>query len=122
MGWCFKLDFKIISHGEQINLNISNNTGNTDNINNEDIVQAVTAKDKGYREEDLKEAVDKLNKFLKNENTYVEYSIHEKFGDVMIKIINKDTKEVIMECPPKKILDLVAKMMELVGVAVDKKA
>ena len=40
----------------------------------------------------------------------------------MIKIIDNDTKEVLMEVPPKKILDVVAKMCELAGVLVDKKA
>ena len=120
------MDLKVTSQGGQANL------GNTSYIDTnieaqqvpagKDAVKAVTAKDKGYREEDIAKAVDKLNKFLKDENTYAEYSVHEKLGDIMIKIINQDTKEVIMECPPKKILDLVAKMVELVGVAIDKKA
>lgn len=120
------MDFKVTSQGGQANL------GNTSYVDTsievkqvpvgKDAVKAVTVKDKGYREEDIAKAVDKLNKFLKDENTYAEYSVHEKFGDIMIKIINQDTKEVIMECPPKKILDLVARMVELVGVAIDKKA
>lgn len=117
------MDFKVVSQGGQTNLNVLNNNDNTVKANNnKDVVKAIEAKDKGYREEDLKEAVDKLNKFLNHENTYVEYSVHKELGDIMVKIINQDTKEVIVECPPKKILDLVAKMMELVGVAIDKKA
>lgn len=40
----------------------------------------------------------------------------------MVKIISKDTKEVIMECPPQKIIDMLAKMVELVGTAIDNKA
>ena len=36
------------------------------------------------------------------------------------KIINDATKEVIMELPPEKILDLISKMCELNGVIVDK--
>lgn len=85
-------------------------------------IAEVTSKDKGYREEDIAKAVDKLNKFLQDDNTTAEYEVHEVFGDVMIKIIDNDTKQVIMEVPPKKILDLVAKMMELAGVLVDKRA
>lgn len=116
------MDFKVTSQGGQSNLNISNNTEGTIKTKNKEVVQKeVTAKDKGDREEDLKKAVNKLNEFLKNENTYVEYSVHKDLGDIMVKIINKDTKEVLMELPPKKILDLVAKMMELVGVTIDKK-
>jgi flagellar protein FlaG len=73
-------------------------------------------------EKELKVALDKLSKFIEDDNTQIEYQYHSKFNDLMIKIINKDTKEVILEVPPRKILDLVAKMMEMVGVLFDKKA
>lgn len=118
------MEIKVTSQGGQANLNTIKSTEVKQVSENKDVVEAVTAKDKGYREEDITKAIDKLNKFLKDEHTYAEYSVHEKLGDVMIKIINQDTKEVIMECPPKKILDLVAKMCELVGVGIgiDKKA
>lgn len=116
------MEVKVTSQGGQVNLNTLQNKEVKKLSVNKDVVEAVTDKNKVYREEDLAKAVDKLNKFLKDEHTYAEYSIHEKLGDIMIKIINEDTKEVIMECPPKKILDLVAKMMEMVGVAIDKKA
>jgi flagellar protein FlaG len=74
-------------------------------------------------EKELKEALDKLSKFVEDDNTKIEYQFHSKFSnDLMIKIIDKATKEVILEVPPKKILDLVAKMMEMVGILFDKKA
>lgn len=73
-------------------------------------------------EREISNAVKKLNNFLEDEKAYAEYSIHEKFGDIMIKIIDSDTKQVIMEVPPRKILDMVAKMCELVGIVFDKKA
>lgn len=116
------MDLKVTSQGGQASLNTSVVSEIKQVPANKDVVEAVTAKDKGYREEDIAKAVDKLNKFLKDENTYAEYSVHEKLGDIMIKIINQDTKEVIMEYPPKKILDLIAKMCELAGIAIDKKA
>ena len=87
-----------------------------------DKITEITSKDKDYKEADIAKAVDKLNKFLQDDNTTAEYEVHEVFGDIMIKIVDNDTKEVIMEVPPRRILDLVAKMMELTGVLVDKKA
>ena len=39
----------------------------------------------------------------------------------MIKIVDKDTK-VLVEVPPKKILDMIAKLCEISGVVFDKKA
>jgi flagellar protein FlaG len=74
-------------------------------------------------EDDLKKAVEKLNSFLEDNNTYAEYETHEKFSNsIMIRIRDSKTKEVIKEVPPKKILDMVAQMCEMVGILIDKKA
>lgn len=72
-------------------------------------------------EQELKRAVDKVNKFFEDDHIKAEYSHHEKLKDLMIKIVNTETKEVILEVPPKKILDMVAKMCEMAGLIVDKK-
>lgn len=86
-------------------------------------VNAVKESSEGtVKEEDVKKAVDKLNKLLEGEQTHAEYERHDKLGDMMIKIIDNNTKQVVLEVPPKKILDMVAKMMEMVGLLVDKKA
>ena len=60
---------------------------------------------------------------MENDETYAEISFHEDFKhDIMVKIIDKKTKEVIMEIPPKKIIDMVAEMCKIAGVIFDKKA
>lgn len=76
---------------------------------------------KEYSKKDLADAVKKLNNFLKDERTHAEYSIHEDFHTVMIKIIDDNSKQVVLELPSKKILDMVASMMRQVGL-LDKKA
>jgi flagellar protein FlaG len=77
---------------------------------------------KELTEKELEHAVEKLNKFLEDNRTHAEYEIHDKLNDIMIKIIDDKSGEVIQEIPSKKILDTVAKMMEMVGVLFDKKA
>ncbi|MEG0307378.1 MAG: flagellar protein FlaG [Clostridium sp.] len=79
-------------------------------------------KSENYTKEDVDKAVDKINKVIEDEGVYAEYSVHDKFNQIMIKIIDKDTKEVVLELPSKKIIDMVAKMCEMVGVLIDKKA
>lgn len=76
----------------------------------------------GITKKDINKAVNELNKYLKKENTYAKYDVHEKLGDIMIKIIDEETKKVIMEFPPEKILDMVAKLCEDVGIVFNKKA
>lgn len=70
---------------------------------------------------ELDKSLNKLNRFLEDESAHAEYSIHEDFGTIMIKIIDDKTKEVILEVPPKKILDMVASMCKQFGL-IDKKA
>lgn len=77
---------------------------------------------KEVKTEDLKQAVDKLNKAMEIfNNNEVRFSIHEQTKHMMIQVIKEDTGEVIAEYPPKKILDLVAQLQEMVGLIVDKR-
>jgi flagellar protein FlaG len=39
----------------------------------------------------------------------------------MVKIVDKQSKEVIKEIPPEKILDMVAQMCENAGLFIDEK-
>ena len=69
----------------------------------------------------VKQGVDKLNKFLQDEDAQAVIERHEVFGDTMIKIVNTKTKEVLLEIPPEKLLDMIAKMCEIAGLKLDKK-
>lgn len=76
---------------------------------------------KQYDKKELDDALKKINNFLKDENTRAEYDYYKDLKTTTIKIVDIDTKEVILEIPPKKILDMVASMMRQVGL-LDKKA
>lgn len=66
-------------------------------------------------------AIEKANKAITGVSTKFEFSIHEKTKEIMVKVINSETNEVIREIPPEKILDLVAKMWEMAGIIVDER-
>lgn len=71
---------------------------------------------------ELDKALKMINNFLKDEHTHAEYAFHKEFKNtLMIKIIDDNTKNVILEIPPQKILDMVASMCERCGL-IDKKA
>lgn len=116
-----------LSQGRQISLekNVgasSESVKVTDN-NVTDKSNETTNSSKDVNPKDVKKAVDKLNKFLEGEGSHAEYSFHDKLKyDMMIKIVDDKTGQVIQELPPKKILDMIAKMCEMVGVIFDKKA
>ena len=69
--------------------------------------------------EQIKKAVEKLNKSMFNSEAV--FGIHEETNRITIKIVDKDTKEVIKELPPEKTLDMIAKAWELAGILVDEK-
>jgi len=69
----------------------------------------------------IEKAVRKANYAMKIQNRCLEFRIHEKTNDIMVKIIDSDTKEVIREIPPEKLLDMFANMLELAGLLVDEK-
>jgi flagellar protein FlaG len=74
-----------------------------------------------YSKKDVEDAVKKINNFLKDDKTHAEYTYNEEMKTMMIKVVDEKTKEVILEVPPKKILDMVASMLRQVGL-LDKKA
>lgn len=111
----------VTSQGGQVNLNLAKVAEVNQSSENKDVVKDSNT-NKEFKKEDLDKAINKLNDLLKADNTFVEYSVHKKLGDIMVKVVNGDTKEVIMEYPPEKILDLVAKMCEMAGIIIDSKA
>lgn len=67
------------------------------------------------------EAIERANDALSVANRKFEYSIHEETKEIMVKVIDSETDEVICEIPPEKILDMVAKMWEMAGILVDER-
>ncbi len=67
----------------------------------------------------IKKAIEKFNKNRGNSEAI--YGIHEGTNRVTIKIVDKDTKEVIKELPPEKTLDMIARVWEMAGILVDEK-
>lgn len=69
--------------------------------------------------ESVKRAVEDMNKKMVNSEAV--FGIHEGTNRVTIKIVDKQTKEVIKELPPEKTLDMIAKVWEMAGLLVDEK-
>jgi len=68
-----------------------------------------------------KELVENLNKFLHPIQTSLHFELHEKLNEYYVTIIDSNTKEVVREIPPKKLLDIYASLAEQLGLIVDKK-
>lgn len=72
-------------------------------------------------EEQVVKALDRALKALEGPSTTLEVSMHKETKTIMVKILNKETGELIREIPPEKTLDLVANMMQIAGIIVDER-
>lgn len=71
--------------------------------------------------EHLKKMIAEMNRKISNSNEEAVFGVHERTNRIMIKILDKDTKEVIKEFPPEKTLDMIASIWEMAGILVDEK-
>lgn len=71
--------------------------------------------------EQLKKAIAEMNRKINNSNEEAVFGVHEDTNRIMIKIMDKETKEVIKEFPPEKTLDMIARIWEMAGLLVDEK-
>jgi len=67
------------------------------------------------------EAIERANKAIEGARTEFRFSIHEETHEISVKVLDKDSGEVIREIPPEKVLDMVARMWEMAGIIVDEK-
>lgn len=65
--------------------------------------------------------IEQAIKAVQGKTTSLQISFHEKTHSIMVKVLDKDTGQVIREVPPEKTLDFVAKICEMAGLFVDEK-
>ena len=111
------MDISIIGGENQPTLQLSGTTYEVALYKNDRSFQDISISDV-----DARKIAEELNQYIKEKNTYAEYSVHETLGSIMIKIHDVDTNEVIAEYPSEKIQDMIAKMCERAGIFMDKKA
>lgn len=75
----------------------------------------------GLNEKQWIEVIQRANKAIEGTICSFKFSIHEQTKQIMVRVIDRSTKEVIREFPPEKILDMVAKMWEVAGIMVDER-
>jgi len=65
--------------------------------------------------------IEEAVKALRGRDVSLRFFIHEPTKEIMVRIIDRETQEVIREIPREEILDMIAKLWELAGLIVDEK-
>lgn len=66
-----------------------------------------------------REFAEALNRLFQAFNLELRLTVHEPTREIIARIVNRQTGEVIREIPPERFLDMIAKLREMVGVLLD---
>lgn len=72
-------------------------------------------------EEQIKNTIAKINKSLEAHCTKLDISFHDKTNEIMIRVVDTNTGEVIREIPSEKSLERLAMALKETGLLVDEK-
>lgn len=97
------------------------NSQKTAPIENEGRIIPDEARGTPVSEKFIINAIEKANRAMVSANRELEFSVHEATKEIMVKVIDTETKEVVREIPSEKILDMVANILEMAGILVDER-
>ncbi|HHU83268.1 MAG TPA: flagellar protein FlaG [Firmicutes bacterium] len=72
----------------------------------------------------LEEKTGQLNRALEIFNKRLRFEVHDETERIMVKILEKrvdNTDEVIREIPPERVLDMLARIEEMIGLLIDER-
>lgn len=70
--------------------------------------------------EDAETIADIMNKVSELYNRQLRFDVYEDTNRLYVQIIDENTQEVIKQIPPEEMLELSAKIQEMVGIMLDK--
>lgn len=118
--------FESVSNLNRQNLR-SNNNSKKNEIEIKDIksqpesIQEKKEYNEEKLEEDVKESVKDINDIIEKVKEDLSFEVHDETDRMMVKVIDRKTKEVIKELPPEEMLDLSARIHKMVGLLIDEK-
>lgn len=72
--------------------------------------------------EELRTAVEKIQEFVSSTASDIKFSIDEDSGETVVKVVDRETQEVIRQIPSQEMLDLAQALDKLQGLLIKQKA
>lgn len=106
----------------EANANTENTSGAKAGSNNQiGKDQENGSKEQRFSDKQIRDAISRANNQIRNHRTKFEFNYHEETKRVSIKVIDKETEEVLKEIPPEETLEMMEKIWELAGLLIDEK-
>ncbi|SEM93977.1 flagellar protein FlaG [Ligilactobacillus sp. WC1T17] len=71
--------------------------------------------------EEIKKQVEEINDKMMHKDIGIEFKLHKRTNRYYVQLVDKKTDKVVQEIPPKRVLDMLGKVWDELGIAVDKK-
>ncbi len=75
-----------------------------------------------YKKKEVQKVVNTVQEILDRLNVRLVFSIHKETGEVVVKVVDPKTNQVIRQIPPEELLKLREKLDELLGILFDARA
>jgi flagellar protein FlaG len=79
-------------------------------------------RDKDWFGNELDTAIEKIQQFVNTAASDIKFSIDEDSGRTVVKVIDRETQDVIRQIPSQEILDLAQALGKLQGLLIKQKA
>lgn len=76
--------------------------------------------DESRSAEELQQDINTVNDQLKSKNRSIRFSVDNESDDVVVKVVDKDTGDVVMQIPPEEVVKLRERLSEMSGLLVEK--
>jgi len=84
-------------------------------------LEAIDSKKEPLSVDELTKVAQQLQDFVSGMNKTLEFSVHEDSGRNVIKVIDKDSGDLVKQYPSEEVLDIVSKLAKATGTLVDYK-
>ena len=72
--------------------------------------------------ETLKSAIDNIEAYIKPLNNNIEFSINDEIGQVVVKVVDSETKEIILQIPSEEMIAIAKALDKIQGLLIKQKA
>jgi flagellar protein FlaG len=100
---------------------IEKGNGNIENKQEQTGINIVKEEKKEISEEKLKKAIMQMNESIRIFDKRIHFDVHKDSGRIFVQVIDVENDKVIREIPPEEMLEISAKIHEMVGLLIDEK-
>lgn len=75
----------------------------------------------GKKEDPLEATIAQLNQKLLGRDIKMQFRIHQRTGYTLVRLVDMQTGDIIKEIPPENMLNVIGKIWDDMGIAIDKK-